>query len=180
MRRAQGLCAFFEVRRSGLDQIRFFRYSSGTMWKGRFQQQTAPIVQQFTESISFDWRLYNVDIQGSIAHAAALEKAGLLSQEERRLIETGLKAIAEEIANDRFQFKIGLEDIHMNIESALTARIGPAGAKLHTARSRNDQIALDLRLYLRTETDEILPFLAHLHPALVHLCNKYPAALLPP
>jgi argininosuccinate lyase len=179
MRRAQGLCALFEVRRSGVDQIRFFRYSSGTMWKGRFHQETAPIVQQFTESISFDWRLYNVDIQGSIAHAAALEKAGLLSQEERRLIETGLKAIAEEIANDRFQFKIGLEDIHMNIESALTARIGPAGAKLHTARSRNDQIALDLRLYLRSETDEIRALLAQLQRALVRLAEKYPDAILP-
>lgn len=179
MRRAQGLCALLVVRRSGVDQIRFFRYSSGTMWKGRFHQETAPIVQQFTESISFDWRLYNVDIQGSIAHAAALEKAGLLSQEERRLIETGLKAIAEEIANDRFQFKIGLEDIHMNIESALTARIGPAGAKLHTARSRNDQIALDLRLYLRSETDEIRALLAQLQRALVRLAEKYPDAILP-
>jgi argininosuccinate lyase len=149
------------------------------MWKGRFHQETAPNVQQFTESISFDWRLYNVDIQGSMAHAAALEKAGLLSKEERRLIETGLKAIEEEIANDRFQFKIGLEDIHMNIESALTERIGPAGAKLHTARSRNDQIALDLRLYLRSETDEIRALLAKLQRALVRLAEKYPDAILP-
>ena len=105
------------------------------MWKGRFHEETAPIVQQFTESVSYDWRLYRVDIQGSVAHAAALAKAGLLSQEERQLIETGLKAIEHEIAEGQFEFKVGLEDIHMNIESALTARIGPAGAKLHTART---------------------------------------------
>jgi argininosuccinate lyase len=149
------------------------------MWKGRFREETAPVVQQFTESISYDWRLYKVDIQGSIAHAAALEKADLLSREERQLIESGLKAIGQEIAEGRFQFKIGLEDIHMNIESALTARIGPAGAKLHTARSRNDQIALDLRLYLRNETDEIRTLLANLQRALVQLAGKYPDAILP-
>jgi argininosuccinate lyase len=149
------------------------------MWKGRFHQETAPIVQQFTESISYDWRLFKVDIQGSIAHAAALEKAGLLSREECDLIESGLKAIEKEIADGHFQFKIGLEDIHMNIESALTARIGSAGGKLHTARSRNDQIALDLRLYLRNETDEIRTLLANLQRALVQLAGKYPEAILP-
>jgi argininosuccinate lyase len=149
------------------------------MWKGRFHEETAPIVQQFTESVSYDWRLYRVDIQGSVAHAAALAKAGLLSQEERRLIETGLKAIEQEIAEGKFKFKVGLEDIHMNIESALTARIGPAGAKLHTARSRNDQIALDLRLYLRNETDEIRVLLTNLQRALVQLASRYPDAILP-
>jgi argininosuccinate lyase len=149
------------------------------MWKGRFHEETAPIVQQFTESVSYDWRLYRVDIQGSVAHAAALAKAGLLSQEERQLIETGLKAIEQEIAEGKFKFKVGLEDIHMNIESALTARIGPAGAKLHTARSRNDQIALDLRLYLRNETDEIRVLLTNLQRALVQLASRYPDAILP-
>jgi argininosuccinate lyase len=150
-----------------------------TMWKGRFREETAPAVQQFTESISYDWRLYEADVKGSIAHAAALEKAGLLSQEERQLIESGLNDIAKEIAEGRFQFKIGLEDIHMNIESALTARIGPAGAKLHTARSRNDQIALDLRLYLRNETDQIRTLVANLQRALVQLAGKCPDAILP-
>jgi len=149
------------------------------MWKGRFHEETAPIVQQFTESVSYDWRLYRVDIQGSVAHAAALAKAGLLSQEERQLIETGLKAIEQEIAEGKFKFKVGLEDIHMNIESALTAHIGPAGAKLHTARSRNDQIALDLRLYLRNETDEIRVLLTNLQRALVQLASRYPDAILP-
>src|SRR3984893_2727250 len=149
------------------------------MWKGRFQQETAPAVQRFTESISFDWRLYKFDIQGSIAHASALEKAGLLTSEELHQIEAGLKAIEQEIDEGRFPFQIDLEDIHMNIESVLTSRIGSAGGKLHTARSRNDQIALDLRLYLRNETDEIRTLLANLQRALVQLAGKYPEAILP-
>src|SRR5580700_11219229 len=89
------------------------------MWKGRFQQETAPAVQRFTESISFDWRLYKFDIQGSIAHASALAKAGLLTPEERQQIESGLKDIEQEIDADRFPFRMELEDVHMNIESAL-------------------------------------------------------------
>src|SRR6202140_2649664 len=149
------------------------------MWKGRFQQETAPAVQRFTESISFDWRLYKFDIQGSIAHASALEKAGLLSSEELQQIEAGLKAIEQEIDEGRFPFRIELEDVHMNIESALTSRIGSAGAKLHTARSRNDQVALDLRLYLRHETDEIRQGIAALQRALIQLGGKYQDTVLP-
>jgi argininosuccinate lyase len=149
------------------------------MWKGRFQQETAPAVQRFTESISFDWRLYKFDIQGSIAHAQGLEKAGLLSQQELQEIVSGLRAIEQEIDEDRFQFRSELEDIHMNIESALTARIGAAGAKLHTARSRNDQVALDLRLYLRDETDRIRERIASLQRVLVECAAKYQGTILP-
>jgi argininosuccinate lyase len=149
------------------------------MWKGRFQQETAPAVQRFTESISFDWRLYKFDIQGSIAHASALEKAGLLTSDELHQIEAGLKAIEQEIDEGQFPFQIGLEDIHMNIESALTSRIGSAGAKLHTARSRNDQVALDLRLYLRYETDEVCHRIATLQRALAGLAGKYRETILP-
>jgi argininosuccinate lyase len=149
------------------------------MWKGRFQQETAPAVQRFTESISFDWRLYKFDIQGSIAHALALEKAGLLTQEERHQIETGLRVIEQEIDEGRFPFRTDLEDVHMNIESALTSRIGSAGAKLHTARSRNDQVALDLRLYLRHETDEVRSRIGALQRALVGLAGKHQATILP-
>jgi argininosuccinate lyase len=149
------------------------------MWKGRFQQETAPAVQRFTESISFDWRLYKFDIQGSIAHASALEKAGLLAPEELQQIESGLKSIEQEIDEGRFPFRIELEDVHMNIESALTSRIGSAGAKLHTARSRNDQVALDLRLYLRYETDEICRRIVALQGALVWLAEKYRQTVLP-
>src|ERR1700724_1726698 len=149
------------------------------MWKGRFQQETAPVVQRFTESISFDWRLYKFDIQGSLAHASALEKAGLLAPEELQQIESGLKAIEQEIDEGRFVFRIDLEDVHMNIESALTSRIGAAGAKLHTARSRNDQVALDLRLYLRQETDQVCHRLGALQRALVGLAGKYRETILP-
>jgi argininosuccinate lyase len=149
------------------------------MWKGRFQQETAPAVQRFTESISFDWRLYKFDILGSIAHASALEKAGLIEPEELQQIESGLKGIEQEIDEGRFPFRIDLEDVHMNIESALTSRIGSAGAKLHTARSRNDQVALDLRLYLRHETDEVCHRIAGLQRALVGLAGKYQETILP-
>jgi argininosuccinate lyase len=149
------------------------------MWKGRFQQETAPAVQRFTESISFDWRLYKFDIQGSIAHASALEKAGLLAPEELQQIESGLRAIEQEIEEGRFPFRIELEDVHMNIESALTSRIGSAGAKLHTARSRNDQVALDLRLYLRHETDEVCRRITGLQRALVGLADKFRETILP-
>ncbi|MBV9130253.1 MAG: argininosuccinate lyase [Verrucomicrobia bacterium] len=149
------------------------------MWKGRFQQETAPAVQRFTESISFDWRLYKFDIQGSIAHASALGKAGLLAPEELQQIECGLKEIEQEIDEGRFPFRIDLEDVHMNIESALTSRIGAAGAKLHAGRSRNDQVALDLRLYLRHETDQIRARIAGLQRALIGLAEKYRETILP-
>ncbi len=149
------------------------------MWKGRFQENTAPLVQQFTESVSFDWRLYQADVQGSIAHAAALERAGLLSASERAEIEKGLLQIKQEIESGRFTFRPELEDIHMNIEAALTERIGPAGAKLHTARSRNDQVALDLRLYLRDELAEIREALRDLQKALVAVADRYQDAVLP-
>src|ERR1700739_3850344 len=141
------------------------------MWKGRFQQETAPAVQRFSESISFDWRLYKFDIQGSIAHSSALEKVGLLTPDERQQIESGLRSIEQEIDQDRFPFRTDLENVHMNIEAALTARIGDAGAKLHTARSRNDQVALDLRLYLRHETDEISRRIRALQRALIGLAE---------
>lgn len=149
------------------------------MWKGRFQQETAPAVQRFTESVSFDWRLYKFDIQGSIAHSAALEKAGLLTAEEQQQIESGLRAIEREIDEGKFLFRPELEDVHMNIESALTVRIGPVGAKLHTARSRNDQVALDLRLYLRHEAGEIRRLITRLQRALVDSAGNYRDAVIP-
>ncbi|MBV8901373.1 MAG: argininosuccinate lyase [Verrucomicrobia bacterium] len=149
------------------------------MWKGRFQQETAPAVQRFTESISFDWRLYRYDTEGSIAHARALEKSGLLTGDERRQIEQGLRQIGDEIEAGTFAFRPELEDVHMNIEAALTERIGPAGAKLHTARSRNDQVALDLRLYLRSEVDAIGRLIRNLQRALVGLGRRFQAAVIP-
>ena len=150
-----------------------------SMWKGRFQEQTAELLQSFSESISFDWRLYAHDIQGSIAHSAALEKAGLITQAEREQIVTGLKGIEEEIRAGKFEFKVALEDIHMNIEAELTKRIGPAGAKLHTARSRNDQIATDIRLYLRDECDAITEGIRELQRALVAFAQREAEVLIP-
>ncbi len=127
-------------------------HSSGKLWGGRFSEATAASVEAFTESISYDWRLYHHDIMGSMAHARMLAKQGMISDDERDAILAGLAEIEQEIADTTFVFRPELEDIHMNIEKALTDRIGAAGEKLHTARSRNDQVALDIRLYLREET----------------------------
>jgi argininosuccinate lyase len=149
------------------------------MWKGRFQQETSALLQQYSESISFDWRLWRHDIDGSIAHSAALLKAGLLTAEEREKIVAGLRAIGAEIEAGQFPFKTELEDIHMNIEAELTRRIGDAGAKLHTARSRNDQVALDIRLYLRAECDAICDALRGMQHALVALGERQREVIIP-
>ena len=149
------------------------------MWKGRFQEETSALLQQYSESVSFDWRLWRHDIAGSIAHSAALEKAGLITAEERAKIISGLREIGAEIEAGRFQFKTELEDIHMNIEAELTRRIGDAGAKLHTARSRNDQIALDLRLYLRDEADTLDAALCEMQRALVDLGARHAEVIIP-
>ncbi len=150
-----------------------------TMWKGRFKTATAELLQRYSESISFDWRLYPYDIQGSIAQAAALAEAKLITEHERAAIESGLLQIRGEIERGEFQFREELEDIHMNIEAELTKRIGAPGAKLHTARSRNDQVALDIRLYLRAETREIQARIRALQSALVTLATENRDAILP-
>jgi argininosuccinate lyase len=139
------------------------------MWKGRFQQDTARLLSQYSESISFDWRLYACDIEGSIAHSKALLAAGIINAEEQSAIEAGLRQIGGEIEAGTFRFDPALEDVHMNIEAELTRRIGSAGAKLHTARSRNDQVALDLRLFLRGETDAIVALIKTLQRTLAKL-----------
>src|SRR5215207_5299889 len=153
--------------------------SARSMWKGRFQEQTAELLQTFSESISFDWRLYAHDVAGSIAHSAALEKAGLITTAEREQIVSGLEQIREEIRAGKFEFKIELEDVHMNIEAELTKRIGPAGAKLHTARSRNDQIATDIRLYLRDECDALFKLVRGLQRGLVELAGRERDVIIP-
>src|SRR5215467_3805824 len=115
------------------------------MRKGRFRKPLAKSAANYTESVSFDRRLYRQDITGSVAHAAALAKAGIISAIEQGKIESGLREVDREIRSGKFRWDKALEDVHMNIENALIQRIGDAGAKLHTARSRNDQISLDLR-----------------------------------
>ena len=149
------------------------------MWKGRFTQQTADLVQRYGESVSYDWRLFPHDIAGSIAHARAQMNARLLTEEEFVQIETGLREIEREIEEGEFEFSSELEDIHMNIEAALTRKIGPAGSKLHTARSRNDQVATDTRLYCRFAIDSILSLTAGLQKALLAQAENHAATILP-
>ena len=149
------------------------------MWKGRFQQSTAELLSRYSESISFDWRLHSYDIQGSIAHSKALLAAGILTAAEQAAIESGLLRVDADIESGAFQFDPALEDVHMNIEAELTRRIGPAGAKLHTARSRNDQVALDLRLFLRAETDAIAALVRRLQKSLVALADANIDVIIP-
>ena len=149
------------------------------MWKGRFSQDTSSLVQEFGESISYDWRLFPHDIAGSIAHARAQLMADFLTEAEFSAIEAGLRAIEADIVSGTFEFKSSLEDIHMNIEAELTRRIGPAGAKLHTARSRNDQVATDTRLYCRTEIDGLMSAMTGLQAALLNRADKYAATVIP-
>lgn len=149
------------------------------MWTGRFSQATADLVLQYGESISYDWKLYRHDIAGSIAHARAQLKAGMLTQEEFGAIEGGLKGILADIEAGKFQWSIKLEDVHMNIESELTRRIGAPGAKLHTARSRNDQVATDTRLYCRAEIDSTMQLLQDMQRALVLKAKEYADIRIP-
>ena len=137
------------------------------------------LLRDYGESISYDWRLYRHDIRGSIAHASALKNAGFLSLKEFDAIEAGLKEIGAEIEAGKFTFSKDLEDIHMNIEKELTRRIGDAGAKLHTARSRNDQVATDFRLYLKEETALIEEGIRILQRALVGLAVANDGVLMP-
>src|SRR5213593_759928 len=135
------------------------------MRKGRFDKPMAGAAQRYSESVSFDWRLYRYDIAGSIAHAAALAAAGIITADEQQKIENELRAIEKEIQAGKFEWDKSLEDVHMNIEAALTKRIGAGGAKLHTARSRNDQVALDLRLYAKAESAALSASLRSLQTA---------------
>jgi argininosuccinate lyase len=152
---------------------------SEKLWGGRFGEGTAASVEAFTASIHYDCRLYKYDIAGSKAHAAMLANNGILSKEELTAITDGLDAIEVEIAKGTFQFRRELEDIHMNIEKALVERIGPAGAKLHSARSRNDQVALDFKLYLRDQCDELMRLLNTIRRAFVVLARKYLGQIMP-
>lgn len=149
------------------------------MWKGRFQKETSDLVKRYGESVSFDWRLYAQDIRGSMAQADGLLRAGILTTAECRQIKSGLREIEKEIQDGRFTWKFSLEDVHMNIESALTERIGAAGAKLHTARSRNDQVATDARLYCRDEGAVISGLMRDLQRALVRSAAAHAEVILP-
>ena len=149
------------------------------LWAGRFAEPTDAFVEAFTASVEFDQRLAPYDVQGSIAHATMLARQGILSEEERERIVQGLTKILGQIESGEFDWSVALEDVHMNIESALTEDIGIAGKKLHTGRSRNDQVATDVRLWLRTELAEIRTAIRRLQHALLDLAEREAATILP-
>ncbi len=148
-------------------------------WGGRFSEPTDAFVERFTASVTFDKRLYAADIRGSIAHATMLAQAGILTADECKQIVDGLNTIKAEIEAGTFEWSIKLEDVHMNIESRLTARIGQAGKKLHTGRSRNDQVATDIRLYVRDEIDVLCDLVRALQHGIVGLAEKEADTIMP-
>jgi len=147
--------------------------------RGRFHKPADKLVTQYTASIPFDWRLYRHDITGSIAHAKMLAKQGIIPEKEAQIIKNGLTSIAEEIEQGKFKFKPELEDIHMNIEARLLELVGEVAGKLHTARSRNDQVALDLRLFVKEAISETVAKLRELQQALISQAEKSKDVILP-
>ena len=147
--------------------------------RGRFQKDADKLAAEYTASIPFDWRLYPYDIAGSVAHARMLAKQGITSPEESEAICSGLASIREEIEHGKFQFKTDLEDIHMNIEASLIEKVGEVGGKLHTARSRNDQVALDLRLFAKDSINDTLLILKNLQRALIYLAEANKDVVIP-
>ena len=148
-------------------------------WGGRFNEPVDTFVARFTASVGFDHRLAQQDIQGSLAHAKMLNSAGVLTAEELELINSGLQQIAAEIEAGNFNWSIALEDVHMNIEAALTERIGIVGKKLHTGRSRNDQVATDIRLWLRDQIDAIKPMFSKLQEGMIELAAAEADTIMP-
>jgi len=147
--------------------------------RGRFQKDADKLAAEYTTSIPFDWRLYPYDIAGSVAHARMLAKQGIISPQEAEIITSGLASIKEEIEQGKFQFKPELEDIHMNIEARLIEKIGEVGGKLHTARSRNDQVALDLRLFTKDAISDTLLSLKKFQQALIGLAEANKSVAMP-
>lgn len=148
-------------------------------WGGRFSESTDAFVQAFTGSVDFDQRMYAEDIAGSLAHAEMLATQGILSEEDFNLIKEGLEAVKAEIESGSFPWSIELEDVHMNIESSLTEKIGIAGKRLHTGRSRNDQVATDIRLWLRKELDHIDSELKRLQEGILVVAEKEHDTIMP-
>ena len=156
------------------------KQADGTQpWSGRFSEPVAELVKRFTASVGFDRRLAAFDIDGSLAHAKMLRAADILSAADLTAIEQGLAQIRAEISAGTFAWSVDLEDVHMNIESRLTALAGDAGKRLHTARSRNDQVATDVRLYLRTEIDDILALIRAAQRALLDLADRHTDTIMP-
>lgn len=150
-----------------------------SLWGGRFSEATDRFVQRFTASVDFDQRMATQDMRGSLAHAAMLHDAGVLSADDLAAIRSGMDTIREEIDNGSFPWSVELEDVHMNIEARLTALIGDAGKRLHTGRSRNDQVATDIRLYLRDASEAIGRELTRLQQGLIDLAETHAATIMP-
>ena len=149
------------------------------MWAGRFEKATDKVADDFNSSIHFDCKMYRQDIHGSMEHANMLCKVGILTEEELGKIYSGLSEILEELDSGELKFDMDAEDIHMFVEAELTKRIGDTGKKLHTARSRNDQVALDLRLYMREEAFEIITLLKKLVGALLGQAKANTETIMP-
>ena len=149
------------------------------LWGGRFQKETDSLVNDFNSSIQFDGRMYREDIAGSLAHAAMLARQGIISREDGAAIAAGLQEVLSDIESGRAELTEDNEDIHMNVETLLTAKIGAAGKRLHTGRSRNDQVAVDLRLYLRHEIAEIKRDILDLQRAILEQARQYQEAVMP-
>ena len=152
---------------------------SEKLWGGRFSKTTDEMINEFQSSIGFDRRMYREDIAGSLAHAAMLAKVGILSEEDRAAIEKGLKGILAQIEHGDFDFSVALEDIHMNIEKRLTDAIGDAGSRLHTARSRNDQVALDTHLFVRHAVVDVMAHIRALQQALTESAAQHRDVIMP-
>jgi len=148
-------------------------------WSGRFSEPVDALVLRYTASVGFDRRLARADIEGSLAHAAMLRRIGVLSAQDLAAIEGGLAQVREEIEQGRFEWKLALEDVHLNVEARLTELVGDAGKRLHTGRSRNDQVATDLRLWLRGAVDEIRALAALLQAALLDQAERHAATVMP-
>jgi len=148
-------------------------------WQGRFEEETSRLLEDFSQSVSFDRELYPQDIRGSIAHARMLGKQGIITEEDSKLIVKGLKVILAELDDGSTPWNAALEDVHMNIETILTERIGEAGGRLHTARSRNDQVALDLKLYIRDTCDAILELIWRMLHRLVERAQEQTGTVMP-
>jgi argininosuccinate lyase len=149
------------------------------MWGGRFRGDTSALMQRFSESVSYDRRLAGADLKGSIAHARMLGACGIIRPAESRRLIKALMEVGHEIATGRFVWERELEDVHMNIEARLAEKVGPLAGKLHTARSRNDQVALDTRMYFRAETDRTLDLLDALCRALVARAQEHRDVIMP-
>ena len=153
--------------------------SSQYTWAGRFSEPMSELVKRYTASVNFDRRMWRQDIRASLAHATMLARQGIIGANDLADIERGLAQVTQEIADGSFVWSLDLEDVHLNIEKRLTALVGDAGKRLHTARSRNDQVATDLRLYLRDAIDDISALLGDFQARLLDLAEREAATPLP-